>query len=32
MVSKSQKKIKEMDERRSFNSDDGENIEIIIGG
>lgn len=27
-----EKKIKEMDERRSFNSDDGENIEIIIGG
>lgn len=27
-----QKKMKEMDERRSFNSNDGENIEIIIGG
>ena len=27
-----EKKMKEMNERRSFNSDDGENIEIIIGG
>jgi len=26
------KKMKEMEERRSFNSRDGENIEIIIGG
>jgi GLPGLI family protein len=26
------KKMKEMEERRSFNSNDGENIEIIIGG
>lgn len=27
-----EKKMKEMEERRSFNSNDGENIEIIIGG
>jgi len=27
-----EKKMKEMEERRSFNSKDGENIEIIIGG
>jgi len=27
-----EKKMKEMQERRSFNSKDGENIEIIIGG
>jgi len=26
------RKMKEMEERRSFNSSDGENIEIIIGG
>jgi GLPGLI family protein len=26
------KKMKEMDEKRSFNNNDGENIEIIIGG
>ena len=26
------KKMKEMEERRSYNSNDGENIEIIIGG